>query len=73
LSSQEYLLVDAAFTNNAWLVAAYKKFGGQIGFGTWSNFLQRPSFCCLVQSGTYHWYMEGKVSLPQAAKELDHW
>jgi hypothetical protein len=29
-SSQEYLLGDSAFTNNAWMLAAYKKFGGQI-------------------------------------------
>jgi len=29
-SSQEYLLGDSAFTNNAWTVAAYKKFGGQV-------------------------------------------
>jgi hypothetical protein len=29
-SFQEYLLGDSAFTNNAWMLAAYKKFGGQI-------------------------------------------
>jgi hypothetical protein len=29
-SPQEYLLEDSAFTNNAWTVPAYKKFGGQI-------------------------------------------
>jgi hypothetical protein len=29
-SSQEYLLGDSAFTSNAWMVPAYKRFGGQI-------------------------------------------